>query len=81
MAQTRRSPLRRPPRLFLVFAVGGDALEIDLVKNFNKPEGNVTGMSFNARQLAPKRLDFLHAVVPEATLFGYLANVATASEN
>jgi putative tryptophan/tyrosine transport system substrate-binding protein len=64
----------------VVFAVGGDALEIGLVKNFNKPEANVTGMSFNARQLAPKRLDFLHAVVPEATLFGYLDNVATASE-
>jgi putative tryptophan/tyrosine transport system substrate-binding protein len=52
----------------VVFAVGADALEIGLVKNFNKPEANVTGMSFNARQLAPKRLDFLHAVVPEATL-------------
>jgi putative tryptophan/tyrosine transport system substrate-binding protein len=37
-------------------------------------------MSMNVRQLAPKRLDFLHAVVPEATLFGYLDNVATASE-
>jgi putative tryptophan/tyrosine transport system substrate-binding protein len=64
----------------VVFAGGGDALEIGLVKNFNKPEANVTGMSFNARQLAPKRLDFLHAMVPEATLFGYLDNVATASE-
>ena len=64
----------------IVFAVGGDALEHGLVKNFNKPEANLTGMSFNGRQLAPKRLDFLHKVVPQATLFGYLDNVATASE-
>jgi len=64
----------------IVFAVGGDALENGLVKNFNKPEANVTGMSMNTRQLAPKRLDFLRALVPQATLFGYLDNVATASE-
>jgi putative ABC transport system substrate-binding protein len=64
----------------IVFAVGGDAIENGLVKNFNKPEANVTGMSFNARQLAPKRLDFLRALLPQATLFGYLDNVATASE-
>jgi putative tryptophan/tyrosine transport system substrate-binding protein len=42
----------------VVFAVGGDALEIGLVKNFNKLEANVTGMSFNDRQLAPKRRYF-----------------------
>jgi len=64
----------------IVFAVGGDALENGLVKNFNKPEANVTGMSMNTRQLAPKRLDFLRALVPQATLFSYLDNVATASE-
>jgi putative tryptophan/tyrosine transport system substrate-binding protein len=64
----------------IVFAVGGDALENGLVKNFNKPEANVTGMSMNTRQLAPKRLDFLRALLPQATLFGYLDNVATASE-
>jgi putative tryptophan/tyrosine transport system substrate-binding protein len=64
----------------IVFAVGGDALEHGLVKNFNKPEANVTGMSFNGRQLAPKHFDLLRALVPQATLFGYLDNVATASE-
>jgi ABC-type uncharacterized transport system substrate-binding protein len=40
----------------------------------------VTGISFNTRQLAPKRLDFLRALLPQATLLGYLDNVATASE-
>jgi putative tryptophan/tyrosine transport system substrate-binding protein len=64
----------------IVFAFGADALEIDLVKNFNKPEANVTGISMNTVQLAPKRLDLLRALVPQATLFGYLDNIVTASE-
>jgi putative tryptophan/tyrosine transport system substrate-binding protein len=63
----------------LVFAIGGDFLENGLVKNFNKPEANVTGMSLNITQLAPKRLELLHALVPQATLFGYLDNLAAAS--
>jgi putative tryptophan/tyrosine transport system substrate-binding protein len=68
------------PTIPIVFAAGGDALENGLVKNFNKPEANVTGMSFNTRQMAPKRLDLLRTLLPQATLFGYLDNVATASE-
>jgi putative ABC transport system substrate-binding protein len=68
------------PSIPIVFAAGGDALENGLVKNFNKPEANVTGMSLNTRQLAPKRLDFLRALLPKATLVGYLDNVATAAE-
>jgi putative tryptophan/tyrosine transport system substrate-binding protein len=63
----------------IVFADGADALD-GLVKNFNKPEANVTGMSLNITQLAPKRLEFLRALVSHATLFGYLANGPTASE-
>jgi putative tryptophan/tyrosine transport system substrate-binding protein len=64
----------------IVFSVGGDAVENGLVKNFNKPEANVTGMSLDTSQLAPKRLDMLRVLLPQATLFGYLDNVATASE-
>jgi putative tryptophan/tyrosine transport system substrate-binding protein len=63
----------------LVFAIGGDFLENGLVKNFNKPEANVTGMSLNVTELAPKRFELLRALVPHATLFGYLDNLATGS--
>jgi putative tryptophan/tyrosine transport system substrate-binding protein len=63
----------------IVLATGGDFLEQGLVKNFNKPEANVTGMSLNVTPLAPKRFEFLRALVPHATLFGYLDNVATAT--
>ena len=40
----------------------------------------MTGMSFNNAQLVPKRLDLLRELVPHAKLFGYLDNVATASD-
>jgi putative ABC transport system substrate-binding protein len=63
----------------LVFVFGGDFLENGLVKNFNKPEANVTGMSLNITELAPKRFELLRALVPHATLFGYLDNLATGS--
>ena len=64
----------------IVFAVGGDAVANGLVRSLNKPEANVTGMSFNNAQLAPKRLDLLRELVPQVKLFGYLDNVATASD-
>jgi putative ABC transport system substrate-binding protein len=37
-------------------------------------------MTTTTRQLAPKYLDFLRALTPQATLFGYLDNIATTSE-
>jgi putative ABC transport system substrate-binding protein len=64
----------------IVFANGGDAVDLGLVKSLAKPEANVTGMSFTSSQLAPKRLDLLCQLVPQATLIGYLDNLATTSE-
>src|ERR1700730_4127185 len=64
----------------IVFAVGGDSVAIGLVRSLNKPEANVTGMSFNNAQLAPKRLDLLRELAPQAKLFGYLDNVATGTD-
>jgi putative ABC transport system substrate-binding protein len=64
----------------IVFAVGGDAVAIGLVRSLNKPEANVTGMSFNNAQLAPTRLDLLRELAPQAKLFGYLDNVATGTD-
>jgi len=60
--------------------VGADAVAIGLVRSLSKPESNVIGMSFNNAQLAPKRLDLLRELVPQAKLFGYLDNVATGTD-
>src|SRR5262249_1125802 len=43
----------------IVFAMGGDAVDLGLVKSLHKPEANVTGVSFSTAQLAPKRLELL----------------------
>src|SRR5208337_831144 len=64
----------------IVFAVGGDAVANGLVRSLNKPEANVTGMSFNNAQLAPERLDLLRELVPHAKLIGYLDNIATSTD-
>jgi putative ABC transport system substrate-binding protein len=64
----------------IVFAMGGDAIETGIVNSINRPEGNVTGLSFTASQLAGKRLDLLHELVPQAMLIGYLDNTVTTSE-
>jgi putative ABC transport system substrate-binding protein len=64
----------------IVFANGGDAVESGLVKSLNRPEANVTGISFTTSQLAPKRLDLLRELVPQTTRFGFLDNSVNPSE-
>jgi len=58
----------------IVFAIGSDAVEIGLVKSLSRPEANVTGASIASGPLAPKRLELILEVVPQATLIGFLDN-------
>jgi putative tryptophan/tyrosine transport system substrate-binding protein len=46
-----------------------------LVEHFNRPEGNLTGLSFLTGTLTPKRLELLVELVPRATI-AVLANPA-----
>jgi putative ABC transport system substrate-binding protein len=64
----------------IVFAMGGDAVESGLVKSLGQPEANVTGISFTTSQLAPKRLDLLRELVPQASLVGFLDNTVNPSQ-
>src|SRR6516165_9245469 len=58
----------------IVFSIGGDAVKLGLVSSLNRPGGNVTGTSFLYNTLAPKRLELLHELVPNATVIGLLVN-------
>jgi ABC-type uncharacterized transport system substrate-binding protein len=51
----------------IVFATGTDPVRDGLVSSLNQPGGNVTGVSFLAEQLGPKRLELLRQLVPAAT--------------
>jgi putative ABC transport system substrate-binding protein len=58
----------------IIFMIGGDPLEGGLVKSFNRPGDNVTGISFMNVALTGKRLGLLHNLVPSVTRFAFLAN-------
>ena len=58
----------------IVFEMGGDPVALGLVESLSRPGGNLTGVaSFNV-DLSPKRLEFLHEVIPAARLVAVLVN-------
>jgi ABC-type uncharacterized transport system substrate-binding protein len=52
----------------IVFAVGGDPVRGGFVANFNRPGGNITGLTQFTEPLEGKRLSLLHELVPNATV-------------
>jgi putative ABC transport system substrate-binding protein len=51
----------------VLFIGGADPVDDGLVSSFNRPGGNVTGVSLLASELVPKRLELLRELVPKAT--------------
>jgi putative ABC transport system substrate-binding protein len=56
----------------IVFVTAGDPVAMGLVASLNRPNGNATGHAELASELAPKRLQLLHQLIPNAALFGVL---------
>jgi putative ABC transport system substrate-binding protein len=58
----------------IVFAVGADPVRAGLVASLHRPGGNLTGMTRMNLELAPKRLQILHELVPAARTLALLVN-------
>ena len=60
----------------IVFLGGGDPIKLGLVSSFNRPTGNLTGVTWLNNTMAAKRLELLHLLVPAAKTIGLLVNPA-----
>jgi putative ABC transport system substrate-binding protein len=58
----------------VVFVTAGDPVKLGLVASLNRPGGNLTGVTTSNVEVAPKRLEALHEIIPTATTFALLIN-------
>jgi putative ABC transport system substrate-binding protein len=58
----------------ILFTSGVDPVKAGLVASINRPEANVTGVSWFAAELANKQIEVLHELVPQAELIALLLN-------
>src|SRR5215467_9505663 len=62
----------------IVFYTGTDPVASGLIASLMRPGGNLTGSALLSGELAPKRLQLLRELIPDAALFGVLGNSASA---
>jgi putative ABC transport system substrate-binding protein len=58
----------------IVFEAGIDPVRLGLVTNLNRPGGNVTGVTSLIVEVAPKRLELLHELLPTAKVMALVVN-------
>jgi putative tryptophan/tyrosine transport system substrate-binding protein len=60
----------------IVFEAGSNPIQLGLVVSLNRPGGNLTGVTSLIVEVAPKRLELLHELLPTAKVMGLLVNPA-----
>ena len=60
----------------IVFEMASDPVRLGLVASLNRPGGNVTGVTNANVEIAPKRLQLLHELLPTASVIALLVNPA-----
>jgi putative ABC transport system substrate-binding protein len=63
----------------IVFFTAGDPVALGLVQTLNRPGGNATGTTSLAGELAPKRVELLHELMPATKGMGLLVNSTNPS--
>ncbi|GJD53749.1 hypothetical protein OPKNFCMD_6527 [Methylobacterium crusticola] len=58
----------------IVFELGGDPVALGVVGSLARPGGNLTGVSSLSVGVTPKRLEFMHTLLPAATAFAVAVN-------
>ena len=63
----------------IAFIAAQDPVRVGLVATLARPGGNLTGINFFSGELAAKRLDLLHDLLPRAVRVAVLVNPANAT--
>jgi len=63
----------------IVFVNGGDPVQQGIVAGFNRPGGNITGVSILSTEILSKRLELLVEIIPNVTTIGLLLNPTNAA--
>jgi putative ABC transport system substrate-binding protein len=58
----------------IVFEMGGNPVELGLVASLSRPGGNVTGVTGLNAEVAPKRLELLHELLPTVRVMALLVD-------
>jgi len=58
----------------IVFTTGNDPVKLGLVESLSRPGGNVTGVTQLTGEVAPKRIELAHDLIPKATGIALLIN-------
>ena len=65
----------------IVFTYAGDPVRAGIVASLNRPEENITGVTWFGVDLAGKRLALLHDIVPNISTIGFLTNPSDPDES
>ena len=63
----------------IVFETASDPVRIGLVDSLSRPGGNITGVTQTNVEVAPKRLEVIHELLPKTTVLGLLIDPADPS--